>query len=305
MESDIWNLSTGKRRDEPHNRVKWPDNLHQQVLPPLILFAYFSHRDNIPETWQPVSSKWQLLYKPWRILHYPALRLIFRTGNRAPALTPPPPSLPFATTPQSLQNDPDSSVVATTNSLARWRADREFRACLWLHDIEMKRKGEETEFTMNAVGEVGWTPPPINSSDLIARSSNLREAYHPGKGYVDKRFPKVEFNENGARVKLEIGFRIDEWKAKIGSYAVFWHGVPFMRMTIDLEVHSRGNHRVIFNGSYIPTQIYQIGDGLPKIYDMVDDIDGYHRVEQALGVGFEVPAPVRPVDFDKYGGYIP
>ncbi|MDQ3814942.1 MAG: hypothetical protein M3347_13440 [Armatimonadota bacterium] len=154
---------------------------------------------------------------------------------------------------------------------------------------------------MNGIAEVGWTPPPVQPTSLNSRHLNK---YHRGHGYANHSPPKVAFNKAGAHIKLEVGFRIDDWKAKWGSYLVFGSGVPYMRITLDLEIRSGGNHKVIFNGSFIPTQIYQIGNNQPMIYDMVNDIGGYHEVERALGVGFERPAPERP-KHPKFQNYIP
>jgi hypothetical protein len=97
----------------------------------------------------------------------------------------------------------------------------------------------------------------------------------------------------GVHIKIDVGFRIDELLAKLGNRLLYWgRGVPFMRMTLDFDVHTGGAHRVEYNGSAIPTQMYQT-DAETDMYDMVNDVGGYQDIETALSAGFEAKAPLR------------
>jgi hypothetical protein len=291
MDSPFESFGTEVARDEPNNRVQWPPDRNEQVLPQLILFAYFSHRRDIPSTWQ----RTRLL--DWRPGLDDALKYIFQTGNKEPPQ-------PFETTSSSLQPEADKSLSAPENSLARWRSEREFRACLWLNNIRMWRDGVETKFRMECNYEVGWTPPPVDSLDMRPNFPNLVHGYSRGRGDVKPRPVKAVFHRAGVHIHIDVGFRIDKWWINIGSYFTFGRGVPYMRMILDLDVRSAGNHRVFFNGSYIPTQIYQIGNDPLKPYDMIEHIGGFYNVKNALGVGRNKRAPKRPDDPRNYERYI-
>lgn len=282
--SKLWNLDVNEARDID-NKVRWVTSPVEQRLPPLILFAYFSHASDVPKTWHPPLGR-------WRPALYPALRHILLTGNKVPPI-------PFDTTYTSLQHEPDVNVSTPLNMLARWRSEKEFRACLWLHQIRLWRDGTLTKFSMSGAYDVGWTPPPVNSPSHRPSFPSLQGEYTPGVGMVRPSIVSPRFEPWGAYIKIEVGFRIDEFWPKYGSYFLFRRGVPFMRMVLELEVRSGGNHKVAFNGSYIPTQVYQAGSEV-TIYDMIDDIGGYQVVKRTLGVGYEQPAPERSTPVVKY-----
>lgn len=279
----LWDLSVRGR--DVDGTVQWPAGPPQdRIVPPLILFAYFTHFNGVPRQWRSP------LRRPgvnW------ALRKIFRTGNK-------PPSLPFHLTPQSLQQLPDGNAAAPPESLARWRSEKEFRACLWLDGIRLWRENGLTHFATTGTYQVGYTPPEVKALNDRPAFPNLGRGYQVGTGTVWQEQIEPVFHSWGAQVKIDVGFRIDAWLAKLGNYYLFSSGVPYMRMTLNLDVRSAGGHRIEYNGSAIPTQVYQTGDAAPYVHDMVEDIGRFDVIASTLGAGRKAPAWPRPAPEVRY-----
>src|SRR5437763_2433791 len=272
-----WQSLDTEESFDTDNVVKWPAGYEERVLPPLILFAYFSYREDIPMTWRPP-------WYDWRPGLYQALRSLFNTGNERPVV-------PFETTNQSLQREMDGTASKANNSLARQRATREFRACLWFPRMHLWRhNGGQTRFSISGTYEVGWTAPGVNS--LNQRSQCTKDDYERGYLQVWPKNIKPSFEDWGVNVKIDVGFRIRSRLVRGGSYLVFFSGVPYMCMSLDLQVRTDGNHIAVCNGTYIPSQIYQTNTEL-KTYDMVDDIGGWHNVKKTLKSGSKAKPPYR------------
>ncbi|HEX8160829.1 MAG TPA: hypothetical protein VF538_02950 [Pyrinomonadaceae bacterium] len=137
---------------------------------------------------------------------------------------------------------------------------------------------------MSGTYEVGWTPKAVESVDARPLFQNL-DQYKRGRGNIRPLIVGADFQPWGVNIKIQVGFRIDEWWAKLGNPFLFGGKVPNMQMTIDLEVYSGGNHRVLFNGSYIPTQLYQVDSRPAKTYHMINDMSDYIEVQRAAGAG--------------------
>lgn len=136
---------------------------------------------------------------------------------------------------------------------------------------------------MEGGSEVGYTPPPV--ANLASRPlGGPKDQYTAGFGSV-KPSPPI-FYRWGVRVRIEVVFRINEWWVRKGSYLVWGSGVPYMRLFLDFEVHTLGAHRVEYNGTPIPSQVYQTGRELDA-YDMVTDIASFEPIATAMSVGFQ------------------
>jgi hypothetical protein len=290
-EGTFWNLDVNVAIDEG-NIVEWPDGPRDHVLPPLMLFAYFSHDKEVPQTWRPPLGK-RLRPSLVKLLNprYKAIEMIFKTGNKVP-------TTPFHETFASLHSNPDEDPSTSVQSLARWRSDKEFRACLCLHQIHLWHDGTQTKFSMSGFGEIGWTPPPVEAPDDRSPFPNLSGTYTQGSGYIEPERVLPRWDDWGVQITVEIGFRIKELLPRIGNRLLFFGGVPFMRMYLDLKIRTDGKHEGLFNGSYIPTQLYQVGQGI-YTYDMIRDIGGFKVVKKALGIGFKVPAPIRSTAHER------
>lgn len=283
MNRALWPLDASSRRDVG-NIVTWPMGYKEQVLPPLILVAYFSHAKNVPATWQP---PW---YHKIRGLNK-ALQILFRTGNR-------PPPVPFEMTYQSLQRQLDATASTAANSLVRWRSEREFRACLWIPQMRLWRTDDgQTRFEMSGTYEVGWTAPPVKL--LSDRPAPPMAKYNRGSGQVVPELIEPSFELWGVKVKIDVGFRIRERMARAGSFWFFGGGVPYMCMTLDVEVRTGGNHRVVFNGSSIPTQVYQADTKL-RTYDMIHDVRNWPELWRTFRAGGMQMAPYRDDPIEVY-----
>lgn len=215
--SKPWESLDTEESFDANNVVQWPDGLEEQTPPPLILFAYFSYRDDIPDNWRPS-------WRNWRPGLYTALRSLLKTGN-------PPPTVPFETTDQSLQREMDATASTAANSLARQRATREFRACLWFPWMRLWRHNDgQTRFMLTGTYEVGWTAPMVDS--LEQRSQFRLDDYKRGSSQLWPKRIKPIFHTWGVNVKIDVGFRIRSLLVRAGSYAVFFRGVPYMCMRI-------------------------------------------------------------------------
>ena len=278
---EAWNLDITEARDR-FNQVKWTNDYEQQLVPPLIMFGYFPYAADVPQTWRPSKLS---------IHRYLAFRYIFKTGNKNPPL-------PFETSYDSLDRKLDQNSASSLNSLARWRCEREFRACMWLHQIRLWRLDAVVRFSMSGFFETGWTPPRVNSLAERSAFPSLKGKYVKGQGILWPKQVVVNWQPWGAHIKVSAGFRINERMARIGNYLFWGRGVPFMRITLDLQVRCDGSHRVAFNGSYIPSQVCQVANEY-NIYDMIRDIGGYREVKRALGVGFGKPAPERQTAIER------
>lgn len=241
-------------------------------LPPLIAVAYFDYAEKVPETWK---ENW-LMSK----LRGPAYAKIFKTGN-------PKPAIPLDTTADSLARDPD--VHGGTASLARLRASREFRAALWMPQIRMYRLSGRTTVSLSGYAEVGYTAPAKEPSQ---RGRNDR--YDRGKRILNR--PTVEWYSWGARVYASIGFRIAKWWAEIGTGVLFKgrpiKAVPYMMLSVKVDLKMSKPSTARFNGSHIPSQVYQLGQATSE-HSMVCDVR-HGDIIRALSAGHERPAELRP-----------
>jgi len=278
---ESWNLDITEARDR-FDQVRWPTGPEQQALPPLVLFGYFPHFPEVPQSWLPPRI---------HFLRRSAFKYIFQTGNKNPPV-------PFDTSYDSLERTLDLNPTTAISSLARWRSEREFRACMWLHQIRLWRESDITKFSMSGFFETGWTPPRVASLAERVPFPSFQGRYTKGQGIIWPKQITTDWKPWGAHIKISAGFRINDWLPRFGSYLLWGRGVPYMRMTLDLEVRCDGAHRATFNGSYIPSQVCQVGAEY-ETYDMVRDIGGYSEVKRALGVGFGVPAPERKTAIER------
>jgi hypothetical protein len=174
---------------------------------------------------------------------------------------------------------------APHTSLSGWRAEKEYRAVLCVQNARLWTNGYGTVFSMDGFYDVGYTPPGV--ADLAQRPlGEPKKHYKRGTGRIIPSRITPVFHSLGVRVAVEVGFRIDEWWAKAGSYPVWSGGVPYMSMALNFELHTQGAHRVEYNGTPIPSQLYQTGRVVDR-YNLVTQIGGAKTVEDAMRAGCE------------------
>jgi hypothetical protein len=257
--------------------VAWPSGGdHSVQFPPLILYGYFSHSRALPASWQPPLDLFWLN-------RYAALTMILWTGNHNPPAR-------FNTSPTSL--DRTTNLGAPLDHLTHWRAELEFRDLIVVNGAQLSTSVAGTFLAMDGFTQMGYTAP-LNRNLSKRPLGGPKDKYKQGTGGL-ARLPAPEFYRWGVRLRIETYLRIDEWWAKLGSYFVWLRGVPFMRLVLTMEMHTNGRHRIEFNGSSIPTQLYQT-DQHVDLHHMLTDVTDFHTVRRTLDAGRNRLAPLRDV----------